>query len=81
MAITTTETEVSDREVAPADRPTSTPTLAGDHGTTMLRRRHGVRMSCARCEVAWTGDATSTCWFCEGPGVPGPPPSIYPDIT
>jgi len=47
----------------------------------VLRRRHGVRMSCARCEVAWTGSAESSCWFCDGPGVPGPPPSIYPDIT
>ncbi len=45
-----------------------------------LRRRHGIRMSCARCEVAWTGAAESSCWFCEGPGVPGPPPSIYPDL-
>ena len=47
----------------------------------VLRRRHGIRMSCGRCEVAWTGSAESNCWFCEGPGVPGPPPSIYPDIT
>lgn len=43
-------------------------------------RRVGLRMSCSACEVAWTGSADSTCWVCEGPGVPGPPPSIYPDI-
>lgn len=43
-------------------------------------RRVGLRMSCWSCEVAWTGAVESRCWVCEGPGVPGPPPSIYPDI-
>lgn len=43
-------------------------------------RRVGLRMSCWSCEVAWTGAVDSTCWVCEGPGVPGPPPSIYPDL-
>jgi hypothetical protein len=41
------------------------------------RRRLGYRMSCLRCEVAWTGEQTSTCWVCDGAGVAGPPPSIY----
>lgn len=43
-------------------------------------RRVGLRMSCIPCEVAWTGAVDSRCWVCEGPGTPGPPPSIYPDI-
>jgi hypothetical protein len=43
-------------------------------------RRVGLRMSCWTCEVAWTGAVESTCWVCDGPGVPGPPPSIYPDL-
>ncbi len=43
-------------------------------------RRVGLRMSCALCEVAWTGAVDSQCWVCGGPGTPGPPPSIYPDI-
>ncbi len=42
-------------------------------------RRVGLRMSCTEDEVAWTGAADSLCWFCEKPGIPGPPPSIYPD--
>ncbi|MGH1502182.1 MAG: hypothetical protein ACRBI6_01375 [Acidimicrobiales bacterium] len=41
-------------------------------------RRAGLRMSCLRCEVAWTGTVDSTCWVCDGPGLAGPPPSIYP---
>jgi len=43
-------------------------------------KRVGLRMSCADCEVAWTGPADSDCWVCEEAGSPGPPPSIYPDI-
>ncbi len=43
-------------------------------------RRVGLRMSCWPCEVAWTGPVESDCWVCGGPGVPGPPPSIYPDV-
>ncbi|MFV0259952.1 MAG: hypothetical protein ACK5PP_16065 [Acidimicrobiales bacterium] len=43
-------------------------------------RRVGLRMSCERCEVAWTGAADSRCWVCDGPGRPGPPPSIYPEL-
>jgi len=43
-------------------------------------RRVGLRMSCWPCEVAWTGAGDSTCWVCGGPGVPGPPPSIYPEL-
>lgn len=41
------------------------------------RRRLGHRMSCLRCDVAWTGDKASSCWVCDGPGVTGPPPSLY----
>lgn len=48
--------------------------------TVSRYRRIGLRMSCWSCEVAWTGAADSTCWVCEAPGIPGPPPSIYPDL-
>ncbi|MEZ5227695.1 MAG: hypothetical protein R2710_13785 [Acidimicrobiales bacterium] len=48
--------------------------------TLPRHRRSGVRMSCHECDVAWTGPIESTCWVCESPGQPGPPPSIYPDI-
>lgn len=37
------------------------------------------RMSCPGCDVAWTGPASSVCWFCSGPGVCAPPPSIWAD--
>ncbi len=42
-------------------------------------RRVGMRLSCLPCEVAWTGTSETNCWVCEGLGIPGPPPSIYPD--
>lgn len=53
---------------------------ATDTLTVSRYRRVGLRMSCWPCEVAWTGAGDSTCWVCGGPGVPGPPPSIYPDL-
>jgi hypothetical protein len=45
--------------------------------TLTERRRTGRRMSCLRCEVAWTGTDDSTCWVCERPGVAGPPPFVH----
>lgn len=43
-------------------------------------RRSGLRMSCHRCDVAWTGEANSDCWVCASPGMPGPAPTLYPEF-
>lgn len=29
-----------------------------------------VRLRCNVCEVAWSGEPTSTCWVCDGEGAP-----------
>lgn len=43
--------------------------------------RSGLRMSCLKCEVAWTGPATSRCWVDDShPGLMGPPPSVFPTL-
>lgn len=56
---------------------TAPATVPGTAIAVPERRRLGYRMSCVRCDVAWTGDKASSCWVCEGPGVTGPPPSLH----
>jgi rRNA maturation endonuclease Nob1 len=50
-------------------------TAATDHRQA---RRLGYRLTCAPCQVAWTGDKSDPCWVCGSPGTTGVEPNRYP---
>ena len=44
-------------------------TATRPYGRTAVRDTPIVRLRCAPCEVAWTGEPHSACWVCGAPGL------------